>query len=251
MNGPSRGLPPRTVIPILAVVTIAFLGLVGYFLKIGLTTTGAALGPQAQQGDANIRATGAPVGLDTPAPNEVVVPQTGGANGSGAAQGDVRGGATQGDVRGGAPPAGAEAGGPPAPVMAMLQQLRARLQRNPGDLAALVALANLYFDASKYPQAIAYYRRALALDPANPDTRTDYATALHGDGDDLLALHQLDIVLAKQPDFVEALFNEGVVADAIGRRTQAIAAFRRFLKVAPRDPRAADARTALSNLGAS
>ena len=228
--GPGRGLPLRTYLPILVVATLAFLGVIGYFLKIGLGVTGAALGPTAasvrQQGDANIRA--------TPAPDEVVVPQTGGGpNGVG-----------------GGTPAAAAAGGPHAPVQRMLADLRERLQRDPRDLAALVDLANLYFDAAKYDRAIPYYERALALDPGNPDTRTDYATALHGVHRDLEALQQLDTVLAKRPAFVEALFNEGVVANAVGRRSQAIDAFRRFLRAAPNDRRAADARTALGNLGA-
>jgi hypothetical protein len=234
-GGPARGLPPRIYLPILIVGALAFLGVVGYFLRVGLGVTGAALGPTAQQGDSNIQATGAPGGaaLPTPAPGEVIVPQSGGApNG----------------VGGGTPPQGVAAG-PPAPVMRLLVDLRGRLQRNPKDLSALVNLANLYFDAGKYAQAIPYYERALALDPANPDTRTDYATALHGMGHDLESLRQLDIVLDAHHNFPEALFNEGVVANAIGRRTEAIDAFKTFLRVAPGDERAGDARTALQNLG--
>ncbi len=232
-GGPSRGLPPRIYLPILVVTTLAFLGIVGYFLKVGLGVTGAALGPVAQQGDSNIRVapSSAPDALASAAPGEVVLPATGGApNGSGAPN----------SVGGGTPPQAA-AGGPPAPVQRLLTELRGRLQQNPNDLAALVNLANLYFDAGKYDQAIGYYKRALAIDPDNPDTRTDYATALHGEDRDL----------EKKPDFAEALFNEGVVANAIGRRTQAIAAFRAFLRVAPHDERASDARTALQNLGTS
>jgi TolA-binding protein len=242
-GGPSRGLPPRTYLPILVVTALAFLGIVGYFLKVGLAQTGTALGPIAQQGDANIRASAPPEAsaLPTSAPGEVVVPQSGGAPGSAAGGGN--------GALGGSPSQGV-AGGPPAPVQRLLEELRERLQRNPSDLAALVNLANLYFDAGKYPQAIAYYRRALALDPANPDTRTDYATALHGSGRDLEALRELENVLAKRPKFPEALFNQGVVANAIGRRTEAIEAFRTFLRVAPNDQRASDARTALQNLGA-
>jgi regulator of sirC expression with transglutaminase-like and TPR domain len=236
-GGPSRGLPPRTYLPILVVTALAFLGIVGYFLKIGLGSTGTALGPVAQQGDANIRASAAPA-----APGEVVVPQSGGAPADAAAGGPN-------GVGGGTPPQ-ARGAAPPAPVQRLLGELRERLQRNPNDLAALVNLANLYFDAGKYPQAIAYYKRALALDPANPDTRTDYATALHGSGRDLEALRELESILASRPRFPEALFNQGVVANAIGRRTEAIGAFRSFLKVAPNDQRAADARTALQNLGA-
>ncbi len=227
---------------------VAFLGLLGYFLRIGLGVTGAALGPIAQQGDASIRATAAPADtLPSTDPGDVVVPQTGGANAS-AAGGNV--GAANG-VGGGSPPVASAAGAPPAPVMRLLTDLRGRVQRNPKDLGAIVSLANLYFDAAKYPQAISYYKRALALDPGNPDTRTDYATALHGVGDDLTSLRELNSVLAAHPKFTEALFNEGIVANAIGRRTEAIAAFRAFLKVAPGDQRAGDARTALQNLGAS
>jgi len=259
-GGPGRGLPLRTYLPILVVVMLAFLGVVGYFLKIGLGTTGAAFGPTAQQGDANIRTTGASPGpgeaalggappggegiLPSAAPGEVVVPQSGGGNPNAGAVGGPNG-------VGGSSPMQATAGGPPAPVMRLLVDLRGRLQKNPNDLAALVSIANLYFDAAKYAQAIPYYKRALALDPGNPDTRTDYATALHGKGDDLIALHELETVLVKRPNFPEALFNQGVVANAIGRRSEAIDAFRHFLRVKPTDQRAADARTALQNLGAS
>ena len=235
----------------------AFLGLLGYFLRIGLGVTGAALGPTAQQGDANIRATAAPNALPSTDPGDVVVPQTGGANASTAgANGVGAAGAASGigaanGVGGGSPPVASAAGAPPAPVMRLLTDLRGRVQHNPKDLGAIVSLANLYFDAAKYPQAISYYKRALALDPGNPDTRTDYATALHGVGDDLASLRELNAVLAAHPKFTEALFNEGIVANAIGRRSEAIAAFRAFLKVAPGDQRAGDARTALQNLGAS
>ena len=246
-GGPGRGLPPKTYLPILFLTALAFLGVVGYFLKIGLGVTGSALGPEAQvaapaqQGDADLRTRGAgPSTLPSVAPGEVTVPQSGG---GGAAAAGPNG------VGGGTPPQGS-GGGPPAPVQRLLGDLRDRIAKNPKDLAALVGLANLYFDAAKYPQAIAYYRRALALDPANPDARTDYATALHGGGDDLAAIHELEAVLAKRPNFPEALFNAGVVANAIGRRSEAIDAFKRFLKVRPNDARAGDARQALANLGA-
>jgi thioredoxin-like negative regulator of GroEL len=215
------------------VTALAFLGVIGYFLKIGLGVTGSALGPEAK---AVVPVTDS---LPSTAPGEVTVPQSGGGNADGGPNGV-----------GGGTPAQVAGAGPPAPVQRLLLDLRQRIAKNPSDLAALVNLANLYFDAAKYPQAIDYYKRALALDPANPDTRTDYATALHGKGDDLQAIHELEAVLRKRPDFPEALFNEGVVANAIGRRSEAVDAFKRFLKVKPGDSRAGDARQALANLGA-
>lgn len=212
-------------LPILAVVALAFLGVIGYFLKVGLGVTGAALGPTAQGAST-------PAAMATQAPGEIVVPQTGGAG------------------VGGGTPVPANGGGPPAPVARVIAELRDRLQRNPRDLEALVGLADLYFEANKYAQSLPYYRRALALDPRNPDVRTDYAVALYGDNQDLEALAQLQSVLSMRPAFPEALFNEGIIANAIGRRTQAVEAFRKFLSVAPHNAHAAQARTALENLGA-
>jgi hypothetical protein len=234
------GLPPRLAIPILVVFGVAFLSLMGWFLRQGYGTTGAAFGPGvvAEQGDARIQATPAPIATDPP--GTFTVPQTG--------TGPIGGGSTvlPGQSTGGGSPVG-----PPAPVLAELRLLRARIANNPRDLAALVQLGDMEFDAQKFDRAHAYFARALALDPTNPDVRTDDAISQHMTGHDLTALAELDQVLAERPGFASAIFNRGVVLEAIGRRTDAIAAFQHFLKVAgPENPRAADAQAALQQLGA-
>jgi Tetratricopeptide repeat len=232
------GLPPRIAIPILAVFAVVFLGVLGWFLRIGFGTTGSAFGPGtvAEQGDARIQATPAPIATDPP--GTFTVPQTG--------TGPIKGtSALPGAGVGGGTPAG-----PPGPVMEELAALRARLARNPKDLAALVRLGDMEFDAQKFDKASDYYARALALDPTNPDVRTDYATALHQNGHDIEALKQLDTVLKERPGFATALFNRGVVLQAIGRRTDAIADFKHYLAIVkPDDRRAQDARAALQQLG--
>jgi hypothetical protein len=234
------GLPPRIAIPILAVFAVLFLGAMGYLLRIGFGTTGSAFGPSGQpheQGDARIQATPAPIATDPP--GTFTVPQTG--------TGPMQNG---GDALPGEKVGGGSAAAPPAPVMAQLQELRGRLARNPKDLAALVALANMEFDAQKFDKAHDYYTRALAVDPKNPDVRSDDAVALHQTGHSVEALAQLDRVLAERKDFPTAVFNRGVVLQAIGRRTDAVAAFKHYLTiVGPDDPRAAGARTALQQLG--
>jgi hypothetical protein len=234
------GLPLRLALPILAVFAVLFLGLMGWFFHQGYGTTGAAFGPGvvAEQGDARIQATPAPIVTDPP--GTFTVPQTG--------TGPVAGGssALPGQSTGGGSPVG-----PPAPVMAELQALRARLARNPKDLAALVGLGDMEFDSQHFDEAHAYFTLALALDPTNPDVRTDDAIAEHMIGHDLAALAELDQVLAQRPTFSAAIYNKAVVQQAIGRRTDAIASFRRFLKVAgPDNPRADDAKAALQQLGA-
>jgi tetratricopeptide (TPR) repeat protein len=229
------GLPPRIALPILAVVAVVFIAIMGYFVKAGLTDSGTALGygAPAEQGDARIQATAAPVSMVTDPPGTFTVPQTG--NGP-----IAQSSALPGNTVGG--------GGPPAPVMAELTAMRARIKANPNDLAALVTLAGMYFDAGKFDQAAGYDKRALALDPGNPDVRTDYATALHETGHDLDALAQLDNVLSHRPAFVQALYNRGVVLASIGRRTDAIASFKRFIAVAPNDPRVPDASNTIADL---
>ena len=232
------GLPPRIAIPILAVFAVIFLGVLGWFLRIGFGTTGSAFGPAtvAEQGDARIQATPAPIATDPP--GTFTVPQTG--------TGPIKGTSSlPGAGVGGGTPAG-----PPGPVMEELAALRTRLARNPKDLAALVRLGDMEFDAQKFDKASDYYARALALDPTNPDVRTDYATALHQNGHDIEALKQLDTVLKERPAFATALFNRGIVLQAIGRRTDAIADFKHYLSVVkPDDRRAQDARAALQQLG--
>ncbi len=238
------GLPLRIALPIFAVIAALFIGVMGYFIKEGLGNNGTALGSgaPAEQGDARIAATPAPVAIVTDAPGTYTVPQTG--TGPAAAAGNGAGAPAQAPL----PGAAVGGGGPPAPVMQELTELRARLKANPSDLAALVALSDMYFDAGKFDEAIGFYTRALALDPTNPDVRTDYATALHQTGHDIEALKQLDIVLADRPKFLQAMFNRGVVLRAIGRRTDAVAAFRAFIAAAPNDPRVSDAKSNIQEL---
>jgi Tetratricopeptide repeat len=233
------GLPIRIAAPIIVVFAALFLGIMGYFLFKGFGATGTAFGAGvADQGDANLQATPAPIATDPP--GTFTIPQTG----SGPMKGNPS--ALPGAQVGGGTPAG-----PPAPVMAEVQSLRARIARNPKDLAALVALGNLEFDGHFYDRAIPLYQRALALDPKNPDVRTDYATSLHESGKDLAAIEQVDTVLQQRPNFPNALFNRAIFERAIGRNSDAVEDYRAYLKAAPPDaPRVDDAKTALQQLGA-
>jgi Tetratricopeptide repeat len=233
------GLPPRIAVPILVVFAVLFLGVMGYLLRIGFGTTGSAFGPSgqvAQQGDANIRVTPAPIATEPP--GSFTVPQTG--------TGPIRNStALPGQSVGGGTPAG-----PPEQVMQALNILHQRVARNPKDIAALVALGSMEFDAQKFDKAHTYFRRALALDPTNPDVGADDAIALHQTGHDLEALAELDRVLKKRPKFPAAVFDRAVVLQAMGRREDAIAAFKEYLAIAgPNDSRAENARAALQQLG--
>ena len=161
------GLPARLAIPILVVFAIVFLGILGWFLRIGFGTTGSAFGPSgtpAEQGDARIAATPAPLATDPP--GTFTVPQTG----TGPAQGSS-------NALPGASTGGGNAAGPPAPVMQQLTELRARIARDPKDRAALIQLGDMEFAAQKFDKAVHYYRLALALAPADAAVKARYEAA--------------------------------------------------------------------------
>src|SRR5690349_17091661 len=71
-----------------------------------------------------------------------------------------------------APPAAAApaAGAAPAPAAvdeSKINSLKAAAEREPGNATPRVELANIYFDAERYPEAIQWYGEALKLDPKN------------------------------------------------------------------------------------
>jgi len=112
--------------------------------------------------------------------------------------------------------------------------LLARLQSNPKDVAALVELGNIYFDANQFGQAIPYYTRALNETPHNPDVRTDMGIAYFYSGDADRALKEFDIALKDDPRHTQTLFNVGVVRQQ-GKKDPkgAIAAWEQLLKIDP------------------
>ncbi|MDQ6933457.1 MAG: tetratricopeptide repeat protein [Candidatus Eremiobacteraeota bacterium] len=46
-TSPARGLPPRIYLPIVIAISVVFLAVMSYLLRVGLGVTGTALGPSA------------------------------------------------------------------------------------------------------------------------------------------------------------------------------------------------------------
>lgn len=159
------GLPARIAIPILAVFAVLFLGILGYFLRIGFGTTGSAFGPSSP-GEPRTAATPAPIATDPP--GTFTVPQTG--------TGPVQGGSTA--LPGASTGGGSAVAAPPAPVLQRITELRARIARDPKDRAALVELGDMEMTARKFDKAADLYKRALAVDPNDSSVRARYASAL-------------------------------------------------------------------------
>lgn len=108
-----------------------------------------------------------------------------------------------------APPTAAPGGG--APVMAEVQELEARIQKDPSDAEALLRLANLNFDIQRWPRATELYQRVLALRPGDPDVLTDLGITERAQGQFDRALESFRAAQRKAPDHWQARFNEVVV----------------------------------------
>jgi cytochrome c-type biogenesis protein CcmH/NrfG len=102
---------------------------------------------------------------------------------------------------------------PNAEKQAMLTQATAPLldavNKNPNDYESLVKLGDLFYDGQQYASAIQYYERALALQPASPDVRTDLGTAYWYSGNADKAIAELQTSLKYKPGHAQALFNLG------------------------------------------
>ena len=118
-----------------------FLGIMAYFLRIGLGVSGSELGSGTLR----------------------------------QAQGDTKQNGTQQQ-----PQNVQVGGGPPAAVVAQLSQLRAQIAKHPTDDVALVQLGDLYLAAQKYQQAIPLYKQALKANPQNVAAKAGLEEATSG-----------------------------------------------------------------------
>ncbi len=131
----------------------------------------------------------------------------------------------------------AEAGAPSNPMDAVRQQLASlneTIARDPSNVEALVQLGNMYMDAAKFPQAIGYFERALAL-REDPNVRTDLGICYKQSGqleNARAAFHQAS---AEAPDQWQPMFNEAVILGELRRFDEARALLAKLQKLRPGD----------------
>jgi len=96
-------------------------------------------------------------------------------------------------------------------MVAEINALKERVQREPKDLAALVRLANLHHDVGMWPQAAGYYERAVEIDTDDPDLMTDLGVCYRGMQrfDDALAM--FDRATRTDPRHWQSLYNTIIV----------------------------------------
>ena len=132
---------------------------------------------------------------------------------------------------------------------AKAQALKVVAGQDPKNTTARTQLANLYFDAERYSEAITWYEQAFALDPTSPDVSTDLGVSYYYSNDADKALAQFDKSLALDPKHVKTLLNQGIVR-AFGKQDMAGAtvSWQKVVDVAPGTPEAAAAQRALESL---
>jgi len=122
----------------------------------------------------------------------------------------------------GAGPGGTPAGTPGAaqqPTPEQLAQMAAKqvaplldqLKNQPNDVGLLTNIANFYYDARQYDDAISYYQKVLNLQPDNADVRSDMATCYWYKNDADTAIKEFEKTLTYAPGHANTLFNLGVV----------------------------------------
>ena len=149
--------------------------------------------------------------------------------------------------------AGAGAPRQPPPLDdAKVQGLTTILKSDPKNVGAVVQLANTYFDAERYTDAINWYEQAMALKPDDPDASTDLGVSYYYTGQTDRALQQFDKSLKLSPKHTKTMLNQGIVL-AFGKRDLAGAAeaWKKVVELAPQSPEGEAARRGLEGIASA
>jgi tetratricopeptide (TPR) repeat protein len=143
---------------------------------------------------------------------------------------------------------------PAAPVLdeARVQSLMTILGSDPRNADAAVQLANTYFDAERYPDAIKWYEQALSIRPSDPNASTDLGVSYYYTGQVDRALQQFEASLKLDPQHIKTILNQGIVL-AFGKEdlTAAAERWQRVVQLAPNTPEAQAAQRALDGIAAA
>lgn len=141
--------------------------------------------------------------------------------------------------------AGGAAGSPMEQVRQQLEMLKKQVEQNPNDFDALVQLGNMYMDVSKFPQAIDYFKRALAV-REEPSIRTDLGICYKQSGQMEQARDAFRKVATEQPDQWQAVYNLAIVDGEMKDYTDARAQLAKLQQMRPGDPQVTKLEQALA-----
>ena len=99
----------------------------------------------------------------------------------------------------------------PAKFLADEASFKQMLASNPKDASTIVRLGNLYYDNSKFQEAIDTYGKALEIDPNNVNARTDRGSCYWSLGQADAAIAEFQKSLGVNPTHAQTLYNMGIV----------------------------------------
>lgn len=132
---------------------------------------------------------------------------------------------------------------------AKIRTLTTAAEQRPQDGAVRVELANMYFDAERFAEAIGWYQEALKIDPKNVNASTDLGVSYYYSNQPDQALKQFDYSLAIDPKHLKTLLNMGIVL-AFGKQdlNAAVKVWEQVVAIAPDGPEARAAKQALEGV---
>jgi tetratricopeptide (TPR) repeat protein len=130
-----------------------------------------------------------------------------------------------------------------------VQSLKSAADREPSNPAPRTELANLYFDAERYTDAIKWYEEAARLAPNDPNVSTDLGVSYYYMNQPDRALEQFAHSLRLNPKHTKTLLNLGIVK-AFGKQDLkgAAEAWQQVLDIAPDSVEGQAAKRALDSL---
>jgi tetratricopeptide (TPR) repeat protein len=115
-----------------------------------------------------------------------------------------------------------------------IAQYREALRINPADVDGHTGLGNALFRQGRTDDAIAQYREALRINPEYPEAHDDLATALLGEGKSEEAGAEFVEALRFNPLHADAVHNDlGIALFQQGRMEDAIAQYQEALRITP------------------
>jgi tetratricopeptide (TPR) repeat protein len=132
---------------------------------------------------------------------------------------------------------------------AKVTALKSVAERQPANVQPRIDLANLYFDAERYDDAIKWYQDALKLAPNDVNVSTDLAVCYYYTNKADQALQQLNRSLEINPKHPKTLLNLGIVR-AFGKQDLdgATKAWQQVVALDPDSPEGQAAKRALDTL---
>lgn len=133
-----------------------------------------------------------------------------------------------------------------------VQALRTVADRDPNNATARAELADLYFDAERYDEAIKWYEDALKVNPKDVNISTDLGISYYYTNQTDRAIKQFDYSLGIDPKHIKTLLNMGIVR-AFGKQDLqgATAAWKQVIDLAPGSPEGEAAKRALDSIEAA